>query len=88
MVKVLVKTMLTVATQYQTVAISNAIDADFLRLLLHGVAMDPDAPIRVYVQKILHALIDRHNNTPKLLKVRYVFRLVQVLILLVNIGQF
>ncbi|VDN98939.1 unnamed protein product [Rodentolepis nana] len=70
MVKVLVKTMLTVATQYQTVAISNAIDSDFLRLLLHGVAMDPDAPIRVYVQKILHALIDRHNNAPKLLKVR------------------
>ncbi|CDS37597.1 protein efr3 a [Echinococcus multilocularis] len=70
MVKVLVKTMLTVATQYQTVAISNAIDSDFLRLLLHGVALDPDASIRVYVQKILHALIDRHNNAPKLLKVR------------------
>ncbi|KAM7542175.1 hypothetical protein Aperf_G00000017111 [Anoplocephala perfoliata] len=70
MVKVLVKTMLTVATQYQTVAISNAIDSDLLRLLLHGVAMDPDPPIRVYVQKILHALIDRHNNAPRLLKVR------------------
>ncbi|KAL5107823.1 hypothetical protein TcWFU_006064 [Taenia crassiceps] len=70
MVKVLVKTMLTVATQYQTVAISNAIDSDFLRLLLHGVALDPDASIRVYVQKILHALIDRHNNASKLLKVR------------------
>lgn len=72
MVKVLVKTMLTVATQYQTVAISNAIDSDFLRLLLHGVALDPDASIRVYVQKILHALIDRHNNASKLLKVRLV----------------
>ncbi|VDM30899.1 unnamed protein product [Hydatigera taeniaeformis] len=70
MVKVLVKTMLTVATQYQTVAISNAIDSDFLRLLLHGVALDPDASIRVYVQKILHALIDRHNNASKLLRVR------------------
>uniref|UniRef100_A0A5K3EGJ2 Protein EFR3 homolog A n=2 Tax=Mesocestoides corti TaxID=53468 RepID=A0A5K3EGJ2_MESCO len=70
MVKVLVKTMLTMAIQYQTVAISNAIDFDFLRLLLHGVALDPDASIRVYVQKILHALIDRHNNAPKLLAVR------------------
>ncbi len=70
MVKVLVKTMLTVATQYQTVAISNAIDSDFLRLLLHGVAVDHDASIRVYVQKILHALIDRHNNAPKLLAVK------------------
>lgn len=72
MVKVLVKTMLIVATQYQTVAISNAIDSDFLRLLLHGVAVDPDASIRVYVQKILHALIDRHDNAPKLLAVKLV----------------
>nr|VZI31134.1 unnamed protein product [Spirometra erinaceieuropaei] len=70
MVKVLVKTMLTVATQYQTVAISNAIDSDFLRLLLHGVAVDPDASIRVFVQKILHALIDRHGNAPRLLSVK------------------
>ncbi|VDM03335.1 unnamed protein product [Schistocephalus solidus] len=70
MVKVLVKTMLTVATQYQTVAISNAIDYDFLRLLLHGVAVDPDASIRVFVQKILHALIDRHGNGPRLLSVK------------------
>ncbi|VEL36084.1 unnamed protein product [Protopolystoma xenopodis] len=70
LIKVLLKTMLTVATQYQTGAISNAFNSDFLNLLLHGFAIDPDPAIRIIVQKILHTLIDRHGNTERLLTVQ------------------
>ncbi|CAH8664051.1 unnamed protein product [Heterobilharzia americana] len=70
LIMVLLQTMLTVATQYKTVAISNALNSDFLNLLLRGVAIDPDPVIRIIVQKILHTLIDRHGNTEQLLTVR------------------
>ncbi|TGZ46329.1 hypothetical protein CRM22_011138 [Opisthorchis felineus] len=69
LIMVLLQTMLTVATQYKTVAISNALNSDFLNLLLRGVAVDPDPAIRIIVQKILHTLIDRHGNAERLLKV-------------------
>lgn len=67
---VLLQTMLTVATQYRTVAISNALNSDFLNLLLRGVAVDRDPAIRIIVQKILHTLLDRHENTDRLLNVQ------------------
>ncbi|CAL8100820.1 unnamed protein product [Calicophoron daubneyi] len=70
LIMVLLQTMLTVATQYQTVAISNALNSDFLNLLLRGVAVDPDPAIRIIVQKILHTLIDRHGNAERLLRVQ------------------
>ncbi|KAF5404091.1 hypothetical protein PHET_02444 [Paragonimus heterotremus] len=70
LIMVLLQTMLTVATQYKTVAISNALNSDFLNILLRGVAIDPDPAIRIIVQKILHTLIDRHGNTERLLHVQ------------------
>lgn len=78
---VLLQTMLTVATQYKTVSISNALNSDFLNALLRGVAMDPDPAIRIVVQKILHELIDRHGNTSRLLSVKYVTLLVLCVVL-------
>ncbi|TPP66717.1 hypothetical protein FGIG_06079, partial [Fasciola gigantica] len=70
LIMVLLQTMLTVATQYRTVAISNALNSDFLNLLLRGVAVDRDPAIRIIVQKILHTLLDRHENTDRLLNVQ------------------
>ncbi|KAL3314932.1 membrane anchoring protein efr3a [Cichlidogyrus casuarinus] len=69
-VLVLMKTMLQVAEQYQCSTISNALHPEFLKNLLRGVAVDKDPAIRIYVQKLLHTLMDRNHNSAKLMKVR------------------
>ncbi|XP_076462171.1 protein EFR3 homolog B-like isoform X2 [Babylonia areolata] len=61
----LLKTLLKVATKYKTVIMSNAFPPEFLHPLLRMSLME-DPGMRITVQDILHTLIDRHGNTPKL----------------------
>ena len=66
----LMKTLLRVATKYQTVLLSNAFPSSLLDPLLRmSMACDPN--IRKIVQEILHTLIDRHGNKPRLRLVKY-----------------
>ncbi|CAE1178789.1 unnamed protein product [Acanthosepion pharaonis] len=61
----LLKTLLKVATKYQTVVMMNAFPPEFLIPLLKMSQVEEPA-LRLIVQDILHTLIDRHGNTPKL----------------------
>ncbi|GLH01875.1 EFR3-like protein cmp44E [Gryllus bimaculatus] len=64
---ILLKSLLKVGTTYQTSHFNKTFPMSFLEPLLRmSVAADPD--MRLLVQKILHTLIDRHNNLEKLLK--------------------
>ena len=61
--------ILQVATKYKTVNIANAFPQEFLLPLLRMSLFD-DAAMRIIVQEILHTLIDRHDNSEKLLHVQ------------------
>ncbi|XP_036368487.1 protein EFR3 homolog A isoform X2 [Octopus sinensis] len=61
----LLKTLLKVATKYQTVVMMNAFPPEFLIPLLKMSQVEEPA-LRLIVQDILHTLIDRHGNTQKL----------------------
>nr|CAD7600916.1 unnamed protein product [Timema genevievae] len=64
---ILLKSLLKVGTKYQTIHFNTTFPMSFLEPLLRmSLAADPD--MRLLVQKILHTLIDRHNNLEKLLK--------------------
>ncbi|CAH1774212.1 unnamed protein product [Owenia fusiformis] len=65
----LLKTLLTVATKYKTVLMSNAFTLPFLEPLMR-MSISSDPGIRLLVQEILHTLLDRHNNLPKLKTVK------------------
>ncbi|ESO87502.1 hypothetical protein LOTGIDRAFT_166379 [Lottia gigantea] len=65
----LLRTLLKVATKYETVTFSNAFPPEFLHPLLRMSLLD-DSLMRVTVQNILQTLIDRHDNTQKLKPVR------------------
>ncbi len=65
----LMKTLLKVATKYQTVLMSNAFPSAFLEPLLR-MSQNNDPGIRRIVQEILHTLLDRHNNQDKLKTVK------------------
>lgn len=58
-----------VATKYKTVLMTNAFPAAFLEPLLR-VSLARDAGTRRFVQEILHTLLDRHENLPKLKSVQ------------------
>ena len=61
----LMKTLLRVATKYETVLLSNAFPSSLLDPLLR-MSMASAFVIRRIVQDILHTLIDRHGNKPRL----------------------
>ncbi|KAL4236798.1 membrane anchoring protein efr3a [Mactra antiquata] len=65
----LLKTLLKVATKYKTVNMANAFPQEFLLPLL-SMSLFDDPAMRIIVQEILHTLIDRHDNTEKLLHVQ------------------
>ncbi|GJQ76302.1 putative protein EFR3 homolog [Trypoxylus dichotomus] len=63
----LLKSLLKVGTKYQTIHLNTTFPVSFLEPLLR-MSLAPDPDMRLLVQKILHTLIDRHNNLEKLTK--------------------
>lgn len=64
---ILLRSLLKVSTKYNTVNISQALPAAFLKPLLQmSLASDPS--VRLTVQHIFHQLLDRHCNLPKISK--------------------
>lgn len=61
----LLKSLLKVATKYQTVSVPNALPVSFLDPLLK-ISLVEDPGIRRLVQEIFHTLLDRHDNLSKL----------------------
>ncbi|XP_012271686.1 protein EFR3 homolog cmp44E [Orussus abietinus] len=64
---ILLKSLLKVGTKYKTIHFNTTFPPSFLEPLLR-MSLAPDAEVRLLVQKILHTLIDRHHNIPKLSK--------------------
>lgn len=64
----LLKTLLKVSTKYKTVTMANTFPPEFLQPLLR-ISLLEDPIMRLIVQEILHTLIDRHDNTNKLLRI-------------------
>ncbi|KAF7284398.1 protein EFR3 homolog stmA isoform X2 [Rhynchophorus ferrugineus] len=64
---ILLKSLLKVGTKYQTIHLNTTFPVSFLEPLLR-MSLAPDPEMRLLVQKILHTLIDRHNNLEKLHK--------------------
>uniref|UniRef100_A0A1B6CQ90 Protein EFR3 homolog cmp44E n=1 Tax=Clastoptera arizonana TaxID=38151 RepID=A0A1B6CQ90_9HEMI len=65
--QMLLKSLLTVGHKYHTVAMNATFPQSFLEPLMR-MSLSPDSDMRLLVQRILQTLIDRHNNTEKLLK--------------------
>lgn len=66
-VKILLTFVFKVGTKYQTIHFNTTFPVSFLEPLLR-MSLAPDPETRLLVQKILHTLIDRHNNLEKLTK--------------------
>lgn len=64
---ILLKSLLKVGTKYQTIHLNTTFPVSFLEPLLR-MSLAPDPEMRLLVQRILHTLIDRHNNIEKLSK--------------------
>ncbi|KAJ8963209.1 hypothetical protein NQ318_018675 [Aromia moschata] len=64
---ILLKSLLKVGTKYQTIHLNATFPVSFLEPLLR-MSLAPDPDMRLLVQKILHTLIDRHQNLDKLSK--------------------
>nr|CAH7716744.1 unnamed protein product [Callosobruchus chinensis] len=64
---ILLKSLLKVGTKYQTIHFNTTFPVSFLEPLLR-MSLAPDPDMRLLVQKILHTLLDRHNNLDKLTK--------------------
>ncbi|XP_030764003.1 protein EFR3 homolog cmp44E isoform X2 [Sitophilus oryzae] len=64
---ILLKSLLKVGTKYQTIHLNTTFPVSFLEPLLR-MSLAPDPEMRLLVQKILHTLVDRHNNLDKLNK--------------------
>ncbi|XP_018576301.1 protein EFR3 homolog cmp44E isoform X1 [Anoplophora glabripennis] len=64
---ILLKSLLKVGTKYQTIHLNTTFPVSFLEPLLR-MSLAPDPDMRLLVQKILHTLIDRHQNLEKLSK--------------------
>ncbi|KAK6622564.1 hypothetical protein RUM44_002376 [Polyplax serrata] len=64
---ILLKSLLKVGTKYQTIHFNTTFPLSFLDPLLQ-MSLTPDPEMRVLVQRILHTLIDRHDNLDKLIK--------------------
>lgn len=67
---ILLKTILKVATTYCTVLMANAFPASLRTPLLQMWLADKPT-MRLIVQRILHTLVDRHDNTEKINKIWY-----------------
>ncbi|KAG1701654.1 Protein EFR3 B [Nymphon striatum] len=63
----LLKSILKVATKYMTVFMVQTFSQAFLDPLLR-ISLATDSGARLLVQKILHTLLDRHDNLPRLRK--------------------
>lgn len=63
--KVLVRTLLEVATKYRTGHLATVLTSTFLEPLMR-LALNDDASVRLLVQHILHTLFDRHGNAQML----------------------
>ncbi|CAG0901189.1 unnamed protein product [Darwinula stevensoni] len=63
--KIMLKSMLKVGTTYVTHQFSQTFQMNLVEPLL-GLCRARNAAVRLLVQQILHTLIDRHNNLPKL----------------------
>lgn len=68
---ILLKSLLKVGTKYQTIHMNTTFPISFLEPLLR-MSLVQDSDMRILVQRILHTLIDRHQNLEKLLKPTYV----------------
>ncbi|XP_044264219.1 protein EFR3 homolog cmp44E isoform X1 [Tribolium madens] len=64
---ILLKSLLKVGTKYQTIHLNSTFPVSFLEPLLR-MSLAPDPEMRLLVQKILHTLLDRHQNLEKLTK--------------------
>ncbi|CAH1970258.1 unnamed protein product [Acanthoscelides obtectus] len=64
---ILLKSLLKVGTKYQTIHFNTTFPVSFLEPLLR-MSLAPDPDMRLLVQKILHTLLDRHQNLEKLAK--------------------
>lgn len=64
---ILLKSLLKVGTKYQTIHLNTTFPVSFLEPLLR-MSLAPDSDMRLLVQKILHTLMDRHQNLDKLSK--------------------
>uniref|UniRef100_A0A914EQE2 Uncharacterized protein n=2 Tax=Acrobeloides nanus TaxID=290746 RepID=A0A914EQE2_9BILA len=69
--KVLVKTLLKVATKYKTFYLATIFTDSFLKPLLL-LMLAPNSEVRLISQKIFHTLLDRHDNLQKLEHLPYV----------------
>lgn len=67
----LLRTLLKVATKYETVYLSNAFPPEFLHPLLR-ISLQGNPAMRIIVQEIFHTLIDRHGNSKKLKHIQVV----------------
>ncbi|XP_046684411.1 protein EFR3 homolog cmp44E isoform X5 [Homalodisca vitripennis] len=65
--QMLLKSLLTVGRRYHTVALNTTFPMSFLDPLMR-MSLSSDSDMRTLVQRILQTLLDRHNNTEKLLK--------------------
>jgi len=63
--KVLVRTLLKVATKYRTGHLATVLTSTFMEPLMR-LAHNDDASVRLLVQQILHTLFDRHGNAQAL----------------------
>ncbi|XP_022255240.1 protein EFR3 homolog B-like [Limulus polyphemus] len=64
---ILLKSLLEVGTKYRTIQLAQAFPSPFLQPLL-DMSLASDPAVRLVVQQILHTLLDRHGNIPKLQK--------------------
>lgn len=69
--KILVRTLLKVATKYRTGHLATVLTSTFFEPLLQLALVD-DNTVRLLVQEILHTLLDRHENLRPLEHVGYV----------------
>ncbi|XP_039280449.1 protein EFR3 homolog cmp44E [Nilaparvata lugens] len=63
----LLKSLLTVGRRYNSVSMNTTFPASFLEPLMR-MSVARDADLRLLVQRILHTLLDRHDNRHKLTK--------------------
>uniref|UniRef100_A0AC34QGC3 EFR3-like protein n=1 Tax=Panagrolaimus sp. JU765 TaxID=591449 RepID=A0AC34QGC3_9BILA len=69
--KVLVKTLLKVATKYKSFYFANVFTDTFFRSLLQ-ICLAPNSEVRLNAQQIFHTLFDRHDNLKQLTHLLYV----------------
>uniref|UniRef100_A0A183CNV4 Cse1 domain-containing protein n=1 Tax=Globodera pallida TaxID=36090 RepID=A0A183CNV4_GLOPA len=69
--KLLVKTLLQVATKYKTLYLATVFTDAFLKTLLQ-LQLTTDPEVRLIAQRIFHTLLDRHENQARLEHIQFV----------------